>query len=111
MIEFALLATLAFPQGSPDVVINEFSYDDSSTDDMEYVELYNGGSSPVDLTGWTLACEDQNGPDLVFTLNAGTTIQPGAFLVIGSSLVPNVNQVITDRRILGDGSLPELAAL
>ncbi len=96
MIEIALLATLALPQSPNGVVINEFSYDDSSTDDMEYVELYNGSTNAVDMSGWTLACEDQNGPDLVFTIANGTVIQPGAFFVVGAALVPNVGQSIVD---------------
>ncbi len=37
------------------VVINEFAYDDSQTDDEEYVELFNAGDTEVDLEGWFLA--------------------------------------------------------
>jgi len=40
---------------TPKVVINEFVSDNAT----EWVELYNNGSSPVDLTGWTL--EDEAG--------------------------------------------------
>ena len=36
------------------VVINEFLYDQVGPDTHEFIELYNGSGSPVDVTGWTL---------------------------------------------------------
>lgn len=41
------------------VVINEFAYDDTGTDDVEFVELYNAGTTPVDISGWILQSRDQ----------------------------------------------------
>ncbi len=41
-----------------DVVINEFMYH-ASDSDLEYVELYNTGDEPVDLTGWSIR-DDQD---------------------------------------------------
>src|SRR5437867_13455886 len=40
------------------VVINELSYDDHDADDDEFIELFNAGSSPVDISGWTIDCGD-----------------------------------------------------
>lgn len=76
------------------VVINEFAYDDSGTDDREYVELYNRSSSNVDISGWTLESEDNAGANPTYTIKNNTVLKPGDFYVLGSSLVPNVNQVV-----------------
>jgi hypothetical protein len=92
----SLLSVLAAPQNPGDVVINELSYDDSGTDDFEYVELYNKTNNPIDVSGWVLQGDDSNGPNLAFTINPGTIIPANGFFVIGSSLVPNVNQAITN---------------
>ncbi len=89
-------AIAALPSlASAQVVINEFQYDDESTDDREFVELYNAGALAVDISGWTLQANDQNTPNVTYTVQPGTILAPGAFWVMGSSLVPNINQVVT----------------
>jgi len=90
-----LLGSLLFSSGEG-IVINEFSYDDSSTDDREFVELYNPTSSDVDISGWVLEATDQATPDnnTDYTIPANTTLKAGAFYVLGSALVPNVNQIV-----------------
>ncbi len=106
-----LLAALA-PQGpgtsTAPVVINEFQYDDSSTDDREFVELYNRSNAPVDISGWVLVDYDQGstiyggtgGTDPSYTIPTGTILQPGGFWVMGSAVVPNVNQIIGTTNLL-----------
>ena len=79
--------------GAP-VVINEFSYDDSGTDDREYVELYNATKASIDISGWKLDSADQVGPNTAFTIPANTKLAAGGFYVMGSALVPKVNQVV-----------------
>lgn len=91
----ALLVGTCFAQGR--IVINEFQYDDSGTDDKEFVELYNAGDQPVDISGWVLAAGDlatltDNNAD--YTIPGGTTLQPGQYYVLGSAVVPNVNQIV-----------------
>src|SRR5918993_1055505 len=76
------------------VVINEFVYDDGSTDDREFVELYNAGNAPVTIGGWTLGGQDGVGANTTTTITAGTTLAPGAYYVIGQTGVTNVNQVV-----------------
>jgi hypothetical protein len=74
------------------VVINEFQYDDSGTDDREFVELFNSGIAPVDISGWVVAGEDQTaGTAVIGTIPAGTTLAPGAYYVLGQAGVPNTN--------------------
>ena len=50
------------------------------TDDVhEFVEIQNAGTSPVDLSGWTLA------GGISYTFPANTAIAPGAFRVIAGN--------------------------
>ncbi|MBK8101313.1 MAG: lamin tail domain-containing protein [Planctomycetes bacterium] len=76
------------------VVINEFCYDDSSTDDKEFVELYNRSGAPVDISGWTLVGSDPLGPNTTYTIPAGTVLAAGGYWVVGLATVPNVNQTV-----------------
>jgi hypothetical protein len=79
------------------IVINEIHYDDSSSspDDGEFVELYNAGASPVDISGWFLAGQDEAGanftPQATYTIPASTSLAAGGYYVIGNPAVPNVN--------------------
>lgn len=60
------------------VVITEFMANPLGSDTTgEFVELYNSGASPVDLTGWILSDEDTD----TFTLPA-TTIGAGNFVIL-----------------------------
>jgi len=62
------------------IVINELMYNPISGDsDDEYVEIYNRGAAPVDLTLWSL--DD----GVSFTFPGGTTINPGAYLVVAKN--------------------------
>ncbi len=76
------------------VRINEFSYDDSGTDDIEYVELYNAGPDDVDIGGWVLGGNDPSGPNTSFTIPAGTILAGGDYYVLGAATVAAVNQVV-----------------
>ncbi|MCO6044381.1 lamin tail domain-containing protein [Aeoliella sp. ICT_H6.2] len=59
------------------VLINEIGYDvGDDSEPLEFVELYNAGSSAVDLSGWQLDSGVQ------FTLPHGTVLQSGEYLVI-----------------------------
>ena len=50
----------------------------SSSKSNDWIELYNGTSSPVDLSGWGLS--DNAGRPRKWQFPSGTTIQPGAYL-------------------------------
>ena len=73
------------------VVINEFNYDDSGSDNYEFVELY--ANVTTDISGWTLNGEDgtssstSNGS---ITIPAGTILNAGEFYLISSDLDPAV---------------------
>lgn len=96
----ALVCGLFLTSGSfATILINEIVYDDGGTDDREFVELYNAGANAVDISGWQLRSSDtvappgDNNGDV--TIPANTTLNPGAYYVIGYATVPNVNQIIS----------------
>ncbi len=94
MLPTLFLAAMFFQGSPPPVVINEFSYDDSSTDDREFVELYNRSKSAVNIGGWKLEANDPFGPNLSYTIPANTILKAGGYYVFGSKIVPNVNQIV-----------------
>src|SRR4051812_13654097 len=60
-----------------DIVINEIMYHPPlDMDELQYVELYNRGTAPVDLSKWTFA------RGIKFTFPDKTVIAPGGFLVV-----------------------------
>lgn len=64
---------------APDVAINEIVSNGDATD---WVEIYNFGATPVDISGWTVMDEDPFGhADQTTPLPAGTVLQPGEFYV------------------------------
>jgi hypothetical protein len=75
----AMLTLAATPpaQAAPtDVVINELMYHAvSDLDGDDYLELYNRGTTAVDLSGWTFS-------GITLTLPTGTTIAAGGYLVV-----------------------------
>ena len=113
-LPFFFLFLFALPlaaQSNAPVVINEFCYDDSSTDDYEYVELYNATNQDIDIGGWVLDASDPNGPNLRFTIPKGTKIRAGSFWVLGSPLVPNADQVVSPATNIWQNSNEDLALL
>ncbi len=94
------------------VVINELQYDDTSTDNAEFIELYNAEPFAVDISGWIVRASDtvappgDDNPD--FTIPASTTLAAGGFYVIGQTAVPNVNLVIPNSQLEGDNEAYQL---
>jgi hypothetical protein len=89
----ALLFAAACP-GTAQVIINEIHYDDSDGDDFEFLELFNGGASAVDISGWHLATEDGTGFGSLIDILGGTMLAPGAFYVFGNAAVPGAHRII-----------------
>ncbi|MEZ5962856.1 MAG: lamin tail domain-containing protein [Planctomycetota bacterium] len=109
-----LLAATACPQGqgNPRVVINEVQYEDypsaALANQYEFLELYNRTNAAVDISGWyvegTTYASGLTNLYATFTVPNGTTLAAGGFYVMGSALVPNVNQVIGTTAILHDNA-------
>lgn len=62
---------------------NKGSVPDGTGDYPDWIELYNGGSAAVDISGYGLSDSLLEGPKYVFP--AGTQLQPGEYLVVWCS--------------------------
>ena len=90
------LAAQAIPSSHAGLVVSEILYNPQGSDDFEFVEFYNAGSTAVDLTGYKLV-KDDKGDGLDFTFAAGT-LQPGSYVVVTE------DQVQFNQRYLGADS-------
>ncbi len=96
-----------------DVVISEIMYDPVGAEpDTEWVELYNPGSSSVDVGNWVLT-DDANYPggpitEGYCTIPSGTSIAAGGFLVVSQAALTDISGEVvctpTGTFELGDGS-------
>src|SRR5205807_9354461 len=91
----------AVPFGSPSIthpVINEIDYDNiGGPDIMEFVEIFNGTPSPVDLTNMAVVLVNgANNAEYSRTLLAGHCLAAGGYLVVADNAVtvPPPAQVI-----------------
>ena len=85
------------PAAGAQIKINEFepnpNWSDDTTDaSREWVELFNAGGDTVDLSGWQLQFEtnpdDWGAASGTFVIPAGTSIEPGGFLVLAGDDMP-----------------------
>lgn len=83
-----------------DIVINEFLVDPDSS---QWVELYNKGSSSIDISGWFI---DDDGGSQKFTIPANTVINSNEFKIFESGLF-NLNRGSADTIQLINGSITE----
>jgi len=77
------------PVFAGEIVINEFLVD---PDSQQWVELYNKGIDPVDISGWFI---DDSGGTQKFTIPAGTIINTSEFKTFDSSYF-NLNRTSAD---------------
>lgn len=76
----ALSTTMVLAQSAVgNVVISEIMYNppEAGADSLEFIELYNRGSQPVNLQGCTFAA------GVVFTFQSAHILQPGQYVVVG----------------------------
>ena len=87
------------------VVINELQWDDvGAPDDKEFIELFNGGTLPANISGWTIASFDDGATGAPLGINASITVPPNTFIPTGGyyvfgqdgSVVRNINQFSPD---------------
>ena len=65
-------------QSGSQIVINEIQYHPLSDDHgEEYIELYNAGTTTVDLSGWEFS------DGIEYTFPGGVSIPPGGYVVVG----------------------------
>jgi len=70
-----LFAINAFAQAESDLVITEILYNQPGNDTLEFIELYNKGSQPLNLEGYKVT----SGFDYVFP---NYVLQPGSYVVV-----------------------------
>ncbi|QIG46101.1 hypothetical protein G5V58_19655 [Nocardioides anomalus] len=100
MLALGVLATLPSPAhaADTDVKINEIESQDGFPDD--WVELINTGGSPVDISSYVIRDSGNN----IFTIPAGTTIQPGALFTLDVGSLGDSDKA----RFMTPGSASEL---
>ena len=84
------VALYAGSSGSGELVINEVDYDQPGTDTAEFIEIYNRGNGPADLSAVELELINGSGNVVYETIAlsaAGTTLPAGGYLVLGTSSV------------------------
>jgi len=92
---FTILLTTA-PLSAGEIVINEIMYNADGSD-VEYVELYNNGSSAVNLSSWYILDDNDSHTHCVLSGN----LAAGAYLVIPGNYTifqvayPSVSNVLT----------------
>lgn len=64
---------------TPFIIINEIIPNPEGSDDAEWVELWNAGTTEIDLTDWKL--DDDEGGSRPYKIPKDTTIGPGEYLV------------------------------
>lgn len=74
----AAVLGLLVPATQADILITEIMYDPAGGNEHEYVELYNNGASDIDLTGYQLHDDDDEGS----TLSGGTLAAGGTAVLI-----------------------------
>jgi hypothetical protein len=76
---------------SAPIEINEVQTGTSTTPNQQFVELYNAGTTPADVSGWQLqytsAAAGRSGTTIttLATLPSGTSIGPGDYYLIGGA--------------------------
>jgi len=88
-LSLALVAVLILTfAASAQVVINELVYDPVGVEESgEWVELYNAGTSSVNLTGWQITDQDTH----TYTFPSGATIAVGGYVVVHTGAGTNTS--------------------
>ncbi len=87
---FTLDVSMAISPQYGDIVINEVLYRQRPGFTEEFVELYNASAGPIDLTGWTLASQNNAAGDPVdinYTIPASDELARPSILPVGGYAV------------------------
>src|SRR6476659_7519143 len=102
-VGLGLAVVLYAGQAFGQITINEVVEDERSVspDTREFVELYNAGSSAVDISGWTLSTVQlsSGAPFRTDVFPKGSTIPVNGYFVMSQPSVPNVNYSPTSGEI------------
>ena len=81
------------PASSAGLVISEIFYNPQGSDDFEFVEFYNAGTSSLNLSGFKLV-KDDKGDGLEFEFTA-EVLQPGAYILVAEDSVRFTQRYMT----------------
>jgi hypothetical protein len=104
---FGIINPTVIGSGNPaaNIIINEIDADQTSTDEAEFIELYDGGIGNTSLDGLVLVLYNGNGDVSYNAIDLdGFTTDAEGFFVIGSSNVPNVDLVAFTSNGLQNGA-------
>src|SRR5262247_2862819 len=85
---FSLIASAPLYAVSPDVVISQIyggGGNAGATLTNDFIEIFNRGSAPVDLTGWSVQYAAAGGTTWQRTNLPATTLAPGQYLLVQES--------------------------
>ncbi|MBU1898413.1 lamin tail domain-containing protein, partial [Myxococcota bacterium] len=77
--------TVSVVERSGGVVINEINYDMAGDENMEFIEIYNGSASEVDLTGWVLKLVNGSNGTQYKDVTLSGALPSGGYLVWGDA--------------------------
>ena len=73
------------PSSPPSIFVTEIMAGSSVSNGDEFIEIYNYGNEPVDLTGWTIKKKSSGGNEsslVVASRLSGKVVQPGKYLLL-----------------------------
>lgn len=74
-------ATMVLPPASGMVVVNEVFFDPQAGQ-ADYVEIFNGGSTPIDLAGWMVADQEVGGERDTAVCLSSVRLEAGGYAVL-----------------------------
>ncbi|MDE0027713.1 MAG: lamin tail domain-containing protein [Spirochaetaceae bacterium] len=87
-MDAGLFADLPLMPSPAALLVNEIDYDqEGSSDNAEFVEILNPGSTPVDLSGYRFELVDGADGDTYLSFDGAGQLAGGAFLVIADQAV------------------------
>ena len=81
---------------APQLVINEFDYDQPGTDAGEFVEIYNAGDGVADLSSYSLQFVNGNGVSVYDTIQLTGTLASGDYYVVCANAATVANCDLDD---------------
>jgi len=105
LLFFIYLTPFALWGQSSSLLINEVDADNPSTDDQEFVELYDGGVGNSPLDGYVLVMYNGNGDSSYKSVDLdGYSTNAQGYFVLGAATVPLVDLVIGTTNIIQNGA-------
>lgn len=91
-----------------DIVINEIMYDDTASQDSEWVELHNTTGAIVNVGGWILtdaATYPVTGTEGAIQIPQGTSIPANGYLVVSRNQLPGITGYVQCTQYFGTWAL------